>query len=327
MTTLTQPHPVAAAVGPDPLTLRVTATETAAPGIRSLELRGSDGSPLPPYPPGSHIVLTCGDRANAYSLTGPGTSPGVYHVSVLRVAGGRGGSAWIHDSAAVGDVITTSRPRSGFAPVTTARHHLLVAGGIGITPMLSHVRAAVAWGRSFTLIYGHRPGVAPHLDELRLLCGERLTEVDDGADAMLGAVDRALTVQPLGTHLYVCGPTSLMDHVTVAARTAGWPDERVHTERFTAAAPVTGGSFTVRLARSNRSVEVPADATLLDALTDAGVTVPSMCRQGVCGECRTGLLSGTPDHRDFYLSTAEREARDSIMCCVSRGHDELELDL
>ncbi|MEV5078753.1 MULTISPECIES: PDR/VanB family oxidoreductase [unclassified Streptomyces] len=228
---------------------------------------------------------------------------------------------------AIGDVITTSRPRSGFAPMLTARHHLLVAGGIGITPMLSHARAAVAWGRSFTLIYGHRPGVAPHLDELRSLCGDRLTAIDDGVDAMLRAVDRALTVQPLGTHLYVCGPPPLMDYVTVAARTAGWPDERVHTERFTSAGPAPGGPLTVRLARSGRTIEVPADTTLLDALTDAGVEVPSMCRQGVCGECRTGLLSGTPDHRDLYLSTAEREARDTILCCVSRGHDELELDL
>jgi ferredoxin-NADP reductase len=315
------------ALGAQQLQLRVAELETAAPGIRSVTLRAPDGGPLPAHPPGSHVVLDCGGHRNAYSLTGSGTAPTEYRISVLLVTGGRGGSRWIHENLRVGDPVGVSRPRSAFTPVLAARHHLLVAGGIGITPILSHARAAVARGHSFTLLYGHREGVAPHLEELRALCGDRLEADDQGPEAFMKRVRTTLRRQPLGTHLYVCGPGPLMDAVTETARAAGWPGERVHTERFSAADHDPGRPFTARLARTGLTVTVPAGTSLLDALQRSGVPVPSMCRQGVCGECRVGLLDGRPDHRDLYLSPAEREAGDSLMCCVSRGHDELELDL
>ena len=309
-----------------PLRLRVVDVRPAAAGIRSVTFVDADGHPLPGHPAGSHLVLTCGERRNAYSITSPGSAPESYTISVLLVPTGRGGSQWVH-RLQVGDVVGAARPRSAFAPVATARHHLLIAGGIGITPMLAHAREAVRWGRDFTLLYGYRPGAGAHLPELRELCGTRLEEhpvVDD----LLRRIDAALSSAPLGTHLYACGPAPLLDTVLDRAERLGWPPERVHTERFAAAALDPGEPFEVSLARSGRRVPVPSGVSLLEALEADGVPVPSMCRQGVCGECRVPVLAGRPAHRDLFLTPEERAAGDSLMCCVSRSTDPLlELDL
>ncbi|MGY1649624.1 PDR/VanB family oxidoreductase [Geodermatophilus sp. SYSU D01119] len=309
-----------------PPQLEVVAVADAAPGIRTLVLRHPDGDPLPGYAPGSHVVLSCGERRNAYSLTGDGLPGEEYRISVLLCPEGRGGSAFVH-GLAVGDRVAVSRPRSAFAPVATARHHVLVAGGIGITPMLSHARAAVRWGRSFELVYGHRPGAGAHREELAALCGERLT-VHESTPGMLDALAGVLADRPIGTHVYVCGPAPLIGFVERTAEELGWPSDRVHAERFSAADLDPGEPFTARLTRSGLRVPVPAGTSLLAALEGAGVAVPSMCRQGVCGECRVPVASGRPLHRDLYLSGAERAAGDAVMCCVSRSlDDDLELDL
>jgi ferredoxin-NADP reductase len=308
------------------LLLEVAAAEEAAPGVRSVTLRRPDGGRLPAFAPGSHLVLTCGGRRNAYSLTGDGSAGAEYRVSVLLRPDGAGGSAFVH-RLQVGDVVEAAGPRSAFAPVSTARRHLLVAGGIGITPMLSHARAAVRWGRPFQLLYGHRPGAGAHLVELRDLCGDALAD-HDSTPRLLDAVAAALADQPLGTHVYVCGPAPLIAFVQDTAAALGWPAQRVHAERFAAADLDPGEPFVARLRRSGRDVAVPAGVSLLSALEDAGVPVPSMCRQGVCGECRVPVTAGRPQHRDLYLSAAERDAGDAVMCCVSRStDDEMELDL
>ncbi|WP_171074605.1 PDR/VanB family oxidoreductase [Nonomuraea basaltis] len=309
------------------MTLVVQDADLVANGIRSLRLGRPDGGPLPRYVPGSHLVVECGDgRRNAYSLTGSGTASTEYRISVLHKPDGRGGSSWMH-RVPVGDTVRVTAPRSAFAPVATARRHLLIAGGIGVTPLLSHTRAAAEWGRPFTLLYGYRPGAGAHLDELRELCGTRLREFPEQAP-FIGALRQELRRQPLGTHVYVCGPGGLIDAVCEMARDAGWPDERVHAERFSADDLDPGVPFTARLARSGRAVGVPTGVSLLDALEKAGIAVPNMCRQGVCGECRVGVRTGRAEHRDLFLSAAERAAGDSVMCCVSRSLDEeLELDL
>jgi dimethylamine monooxygenase subunit B len=308
------------------LALEVAAVADAAPGIRTVALRRPGGGLLPGYPPGSHVVVECGDRRNAYSLTGDGSPAEEYRISVLLCPDGDGGSAFVH-RLAVGDAVRTSRPRSAFAPVSTARSALLVAGGIGVTPMLSHARAAARWGRPFELLYGHRPGAGAHLAELREVCGERLAAYDD-TPRMLDAVAAALADRPMGTHVYVCGPAPLIAHVEDTAAALGWPADRVHAERFSAADLDPGEPFTAHLARSGRAVAVPAGVSLLGALEDAGVAVPNLCRQGVCGECRLPVRGGRPLHRDLYLSDDERAAGDAVMACVSRcADDDLELDL
>jgi ferredoxin-NADP reductase len=309
----------------DELLLQVAAATELVPGVRELVLRRPDGGLLPGYPPGSHLVLRCGARRNAYSLTGNGSAGAEYRISVRLLPEGAGGSAFVH-RLQPGDLAGSSRPRSAFAPVSTARHHLLVAAGIGVTPVLSHARAAARWGRSFAVVYGYRPGAAAHLAELRELGGDRLIEARSRVE-LAAAVTAALSAQPMGTHVYVCGPGPVTTLVEQTAAELGWPAERVHAERF-AADLDPGAPFVARLARSGGRVAVEPGVSLLAALEAAGVPAPSSCRQGVCGECRVGVTAGRPQHRDLYLSEAERAAGDAVMTCVSRCLDqELELDL
>ncbi|MBS9372795.1 PDR/VanB family oxidoreductase [Rhodococcus sp. B50] len=314
--------------------LRLTVTDTIelTPTVRHVRLAEPSGRALPSFTPGSHIVVTCGTgpdgrpRRNSYSLTGPAFEPDHYAISVRLEESGRGGSQWIHDLR-VGDRVSIGTPRSAFAPVLTARHHLLVAGGIGITPILSHVRAAVQWDRSFEVHYVFRGGDGAHLDELQQLCGNGLhlhTRRDEFRERM-GAV---LSNQPIGTHLYACGPASLIDELTEQARGAGWPDARVHYEHFGIGDLEPGEPFTAHLARRDVDVHVESGVSLLEALESRGIAVPNLCRQGVCGECRLPVVDGVVDHRDLYLSAAEKEAGECLMPCVSRATgSRLELDL
>lgn len=306
--------------------LLVTASALITPWIRSLELADPQGAVLPSFAPGSHLIVHAGAARNAYSLTSEGTAPRAYRISVLRCDDGAGGSRWLH-GLAVGDRIEVERPRSAFAPVSDARHHLLVAGGVGITPLLSHVRAARRWGRSFRLIYGYRPGYGAHLEELRALAGGCLEEHVDRT-TLMAAVGSALRSAPLGTHLYVCGPAALLDRVRTRAVTDGWPDERIHEERFSAEPADPGREFMLRLKSIPVGLRVAPGQSILDRLTAEGVQVPHLCRRGFCGECRLVVRSGVADHRDHYLSPDERSAGTSVMACVSRAStDELEVEL
>jgi dimethylamine monooxygenase subunit B len=299
--------------------------------IRQLTLVAPDGGRLPSYPPGSHLGLKWRhgpDRVNAYSLTGNGDSPTAYQVSVLHLPGGSGGSAWAH-ALRIGAAVQAVAPRSNFAPVARARRHLLIAGGIGITPLLSHARWHASWRNEFALYYVHRPGRAPHLDELADLCGGvggngngRLRVYQD-RDALWADLRPALPRQPLGTQLYVCGPRAMIDAVTGAARALHWPDSRISVEPFGAPAEGPRAPFRVTLGKSTTPqpthINVSAEETLLEALERAGHNVPNMCRQGVCGECRTELRGGRVDHRDLVLSAAEKASNQWLMPCVSRA--------
>ncbi len=307
------------------LALVVTGVTPLADGVRQLTLAARGGGRLPSHPPGSHLGLVWQDeprRVNSYSLTGDGDAPVAYTVSVLRTAGSRGGSAWGH-ALRPGDPVTAVAPRSTFPVSARARRHLLVAGGIGITPLLSHVRWHRRWGGDFTLYYAARPGRAAHLDELQELCGDRLVAVP-GREALWAELNPALRRQPLGTQLYVCGPLELIDAVTAAAQRAHWAGSRLRSEAFGVSADGPREPFRVTVA--GRQVDVGAAESLLEALERAGLPVPSQCRGGVCGECRTPVTRGRVDHRDLVLSPPERASGRWIMPCVSRAAgDELEL--
>ena len=224
-----------------------------------------------------------------------------------------------------GRTLHCAMPRSAFPPIVTARHHLLIAGGIGITPLLSHLRAAQRWGRSVTLLYAAGDQV-PFGDVLAQLAGPAL-QILSNRRAMRQAMEFALSRQPLGTHLYVCGPVGLMRDAFALAQAFGWPEERCHAERFIGMEVAVGAPFTVRLRRSDRTIDVPSSLSLLAALAAAGVPVPAMCRQGVCGECRMDGVEGTLLHHDFVLSAAERAGQTCLMPCVSRAEGVLTLDL
>ena len=310
------------------LILRVAGVSTAG-RVRTLRLVSLTGDTLPSFTPGSHIVVEAGGRTNAYSLTGDFLEPIAYEISVLRIPDGNGGSRWIHDDLDVGQELSVSPPRSAFPPVASAQHHVLVAGGIGITPILSHIRAARLYHRSFEVIYAHRHDAeVPRLRELRALCGPDRLELAQGRAQVTARLRKRLAEQPLGSVLLICGPGPMMEATETIATELGWPSQRIHTERFSTEALDPGSPFTVKLARSGRQLLVPSGVSLLEALEAAEVPVPNLCRRGVCGECRVAVKAGRPEHRDLFLSDEERTANDSLMCCVSRAHDAvLELEL
>jgi ferredoxin-NADP reductase len=308
------------------LQLEVTDVSPQTESIISITLADPSGAPLPSYVPGSHLVVQYGSGVNAYSLTGSGNGPTEYTISVLRVEDGAGGSVAMH-RLGVGDRVYVSRPRSAFAPASTATHHLLIAAGIGITPVLSHARSAADRGTTSSLIYVYRPGAGAHVEEARDLLGAGLTECTD-RNSFQKVLTEQLMTQSLGTHLYVCGPAAFMDAVLDQARELGWPPARLHSEAFGAAELEDGEPFTVNLVRSGLKLEVPAGVSLLETLEKAGKTIPNMCRKGICGECVLPVLRGTPQHRDLYLTEQEKSENTTMMCCVSRSEDpELELDL
>jgi dimethylamine monooxygenase subunit B len=318
----------AAAARRTELRLLVADVTPLAQDVRQLTLVPPGGERLPSHPPGSHLSLRWRpDRVNSYSLTSSGDSPSAYTVSVLRVPDSSGGSAWAH-GLRMGDPVDAIVPRSTFAVAAKARRHLLVAGGIGVTPLLSHARWHVRWGGDFTFYYSHQPGRGAHLAELRDLCGARLRDYGN-RDALWADLGPALARQPLGTQLYVCGPLSMIDAVTTAAKEAYyWAGSRIRSEAFAASADGPRAPFRATLATAGRQIEVSAEETLLEALERAGAGVPSLCRSGVCGACRTPVTRGRVDHRDLVLSASEKAGGDWIMPCVSRAaDDELELAL
>src|SRR6478735_8216527 len=191
------------------LQLEVTDVSPQTESIVSITLADPSGARLPSYVPGSHLVVQYGSGVNAYSLTGSGNGPSEYTISVLRVEDGAGGSVAMHQLD-VGDLVFVSRPRSAFAPASTATHHLLIAAGIGITPVLSHARSAADRGTTSSLIYVYRPGAGAHVEEARELLGSGLTECSN-RESFQKVLTEQLTTQSLGTHLYVCGPTAFMD--------------------------------------------------------------------------------------------------------------------
>jgi ferredoxin-NADP reductase len=304
------------------LTLDVVAIDDHVPGIRTLSLARADRGALPSFTPGSHIVIQCADGANAYSLTGESAAPREYVVSVLECPQGRGGSRWIHRDLEIGSVVIAHPPRSAFAPVLRARRHLLIAAGIGITPMVSHLRSARRWGRDVRLLYVHREGHGAYVDEIASLTSQASFFTD--RTAFLSELTPTLAGQPFGTHVYICGPSQFIDDVVATATELGWPPSRIHVEHFGGdLAP--GDPFDVELASSGDVFTVESGVSLLESLTAHGHAIPSLCHQGVCGECRVPVRSGTVLHRDLYLTDDER--RDSMMACVSRGSGRVELDL
>lgn len=313
-------------------TVRVTEAEAVAPMIRRLRLEPVDGTPLPPASAGAHTVvsLEAGGRTvrNAYSLTAPSLAGGAYEIAVLRSPTSRGGSRFIHEGLREGDTLSVSAPVNLFPIHRLARHHLLVAGGIGITPIAAMAEELSRLGASYELHYAVRSEAtgafcrdlkARHASRLRLYSSERQERL---------RVKEIVPHQPLGTHLYVCGPQAMIEAVFADARAAGWPEANLHAERFEA--PAGGDPFAVHLARSHKSTTVGEHESLLEAIERIGVEAPYLCRGGACGECICDVLAadGEIEHRDHFLSPEARRAGDKIMICMSRLKGrELVLDL
>ncbi|MCW5623119.1 MAG: oxidoreductase [Burkholderiales bacterium] len=312
--------------------VRVAEIVPVTPFVKRFRLAATDASPLPRYSGGAHIVVEMRDggvvRRNPYSLTSSPLHDGDYEISVQRAEVSRGGSVFMHDRVRVGDTLAVSAPVNLFMLDWRARKHVLVAGGIGITPFLAQMAQLSAEGRPFELHYCIRsPERGAYREALercfpghvRFYCASKGERLD---------VTQLVASQPLGTHLYVCGPTPLIDATLEAARAAGWPGHNLHAEHF--AAPPSGTPFDVYLQRAGLRVYVGEHESLLEAIEAAGVEVPYLCRGGACGQCETAVLGcdGRLQHHDHWLTTADRAAGRKIMPCVSRFDGrELVLDL
>ena len=304
------------------LEVRVKRIGYEAENINSYELVAPTGGELAPFTAGGHIDLHLSNgMIRSYSLVNDQRERHRYLIAVNKDAAGRGGSSFVHDSIRAGDIITVSHPRNNFALHEEAEHSVLIAGGIGITPLLSMVRRLETLERSWELFYAARTRVAAaFLDELDALRPNvHLNLRVDFDDERSGRVfDLAAIVKkaPAHAHLYCCGPLPML--AAFEAATADRPAGHVHVEYFQARqAPAIEGGFEVKLARSNRRILVEAGKTILDALLDAGIAVNYACTEGVCGTCETRVLEGIPDHRDQFLSKEEQAANKTVMICCS----------
>ncbi|AKM31460.1 ferredoxin [Pandoraea faecigallinarum] len=305
-----------------------------AAGIMSIELVPVAGSStaFPDFLPGAHIDLHLpSGLVRSYSLVNAPGEPNRYVLGILADPKSRGGSRFIHDNFRVGMTLDISAPRNHFALDETAAHTVLVAGGIGITPILCMYRRLRSLGRSVKLMYCARTAQqAAFVDELNVLGGDLTYHFDDQHDGKPASLAAFLADQPAGTHAYCCGPGVMLDAFEAACAGAGI--DNVHIERFAAAPdappPATSEGYVVTLAKSGKEVTVPAGATLLATLIAAGIDAEHSCMEGVCGACETRVLEGCPDHRDSVLSASERASNKVMMICVSgcKG-DRLTLDL
>ncbi|QKN81551.1 PDR/VanB family oxidoreductase [Scandinavium goeteborgense] len=300
------------------LTLQVIRRELQGEVVL-LTLAHADGIVLPAFSAGAHIDLhLTEDLIRPYSLCGDPQDRQHYQLGILKDGNSQGGSLAVH-ALREGDAITVSEPRNLFTLDERAGHSLLIGGGIGITPMLAMAAELHAAGRSFTLHYCARSrGQAAFVAQLESAryAGQVHLHFSDQQRLNLDAV---LSDVPPNTHVYVCGPTRLMDAVNDGAKRLGYAAENVHQECFSAEVQTGGAAFEVVAATSGITVQVLEDQTIVEALAQAGLKVNVSCKQGICGSCLTDVLEGEPDHRDSYLTDEEKADGDQILLCCSRS--------
>ena len=284
--------------------------------VRVYELHSLDGGELQPFSAGAHIDLHLGNGLHrSYSLVNDPAEHHRYVIAVARDAQTRGGSAFIHDTVRKGDVLEISAPKNNFALNESANHSVLIAGGIGITPMLSMMRRLDAIRASWELHFcsQSRSQAAFH-DQLSTDTRVRFFFDDEHQGSFIDIANLVATALP-GSHFYCCGPAGMLD--AFAKATTLVPAEHVHVEHFSAEPPAQTGDFLVECARSGKTIPVSAGQTILNALREAGINVAYSCEQGICGTCETAVLGGIPEHKDQVLSQAERDSGKTIMICCS----------
>lgn len=315
------------------LNVRVARKWPVAEGVSCFELESETGEALPAFSAGAHIdVAVPGGLTRQYSLCSDPVRRSCYEIAVLKDDSGRGGSKAMHEAVQEGDFLQISPPKNHFPLAPGAHDTLLLAGGIGITPLLCMAGRLSALHASFQLHYctrsrektafRERIEQAPYSQQVHFHTDDLPESKLDLAALLAGC--RA------GTHLYTCGPQGFMDWVLDSARQAGWGDDRLHYEFFNArpAKLVTDGLFEVQIASSGLVIPVAPHESIVDAIQARGVQVQVSCLQGVCGTCLTRVLEGEVDHRDMYLTEAERAANDQMLVCCSRARsDRIVLDL
>lgn len=326
----------------DTLQVRVRSITYLDEGVNAYEVVPLDATELPGFTAGSHIDLYFRDgRVRQYSLCGDPAETGRYIFAVQKEESGRGGSKAIHEIVHAGRILAISAPRNNFPLREGAKHHVLIAGGIGVTPIVAMVRRLLAIGASFEVHYGARSQdkLVFHEDLTALGLGERLHVYVDGGDPGKGMRLQEIEARaPADAHFYCCGPTGLMNGVKAA--TSLRPAELVHFEHFVAAGPAPkvpsevmrgecdtiGVGFKVSLAKLGKTFDVPDDKSIVDVLRENGVQVSTSCESGLCGTCRTRYLEGEPEHNDYVLDPEERR-HEVLICCARSKTQTLVLDL
>jgi dimethylamine monooxygenase subunit B len=304
--------------------VRVTAITKVADTVKRFRLARIDGA---------HVVVTMKDgsilRRNPYSLMSSPTDRSAYEISVLRVETSRGGSHFLHDHVKVGDTLAVTQPVNLFTIDQRGKKHILFAGGIGITPFIAMMDQMAEEGHTFELHYAVRTRThGAYWKELQDRYGASRIKIYCDAEKLFIPTEAITGNQPLGTHLYVCGPKGMIESVLGTARKQGWPAQNLHAEEFLA--PPSGKPFEIKLVKSNKTITVGEHQSMLEAIESAGVDAPYMCRGGACGMCETGVVSckGTINHNDIYLEPDDKASGKKIMICVSRiKGDSITLDL
>jgi ferredoxin-NADP reductase len=305
------------------MSLRLHAIRYEAEGISSFEFRAIEAGALPAFTAGAHIDLHLSSGlVRSYSLCNAQDESHRYVVAVNRDRASRGGSAFVHGQLRVGDIVAVAGPRNNFVLSEDAAHSVLVAGGIGITPLWCMVQRLESIGRAWTLHYCARSHAsAAFLEHVRALKaasahGELHLHFDDANQGRPVDLAGVVASAPAASHFYCCGPLPMLD--AFEAATAGLPCAQVHLEYFAAKEPAsTAGGFRIELAQSGKVLDVPAGKSILDVMLEAGVDVPYSCLEGVCATCETRVLSGVPDHRDLVLTKDEQASNTVMMVCCS----------
>jgi ferredoxin-NADP reductase len=313
--------------------VQVIDIEPINPQVKRFTLADRQGRPLPSFSGGSHIIVQMqqGERrySNAYSLLSSPFDLQQYQIAVRREPHSKGGSDFMHDSLRVGDTLTISTPNNLFALSAEAGQHLLIAGGIGITPFMAQLHELHQRGQNYRLHYCFH-SEEHNAFQSQLLASPFAAHIHCHISSQGNRLDlaRLLADVESTTHIYVCGPTALNEAVVQTAAALGIDATRVHRETF-AAASTTGGAFTLVLARSGIELEVAEGISILQALENSkAAKVECLCREGICGTCETRIIEGEADHRDQYLSEEERQAQQSLLVCCSRAKGKrLVLDL
>jgi len=317
----------------DVLLLRVGQVRQESERVKSFHLHALDGALLPVFEAGAHlrlkVTLSNGSLADRhYSLLSDPSDRTRYQIGVLLEPQGRGGSRYLHRQIREGDIVECRPPKNDFPMVRNAKHTILIAGGIGITPMLAMMHQLVSQGDSFELHYSARTnnGLA-FRERIERVAGSRaFFYVSEEADGERLDLTTLLATPQTGVHVYTCGPRGLINAVREAAAVQGWSSSQIHFESFGVQSLPGDQEIQVYLARSNKKFTVPAEQTVLDTLLNAGINVPHDCKRGECSMCVTRVLSGDPDHRDLCLNPDEKAT--SMCLCVSRAYGEsLEFDL
>ena len=299
----------------------VSRVEQLTPLVKRFTFERIDGQGYPEFTAGSHMFVKMNDDfSNAYSLVSDHKDFSTYQICIQKEANGKGGSAFMHDYCVEGFELEVSSPNNLFKLSPSSNKHLLIAGGIGLTPFITQMEELAQHNANYELHYACRsPEYLELLNSLDKDVHSSCIHTYVSSDEIFLDLDKLISEQPLGTHIYVCGPKPMIDATIEACNKYRHRDEYIHWEQFSSTATGSGNSFKVILAKSNLSIEVKQDQTILQAIESFNIDVECLCREGVCGTCETVIIEGEAEHFDQYLDEDEKTAQKTMMICVSRA--------